>query len=161
METDNFIVEKSQNPSRLLYLKTGLILSGILLLIHLGGQVRVPPLIDYRISLAVCIPLGILLFFGLIRAPITRSLKIDYQSQKIIVNYFSFWKKENLIEIPFNNFKAKVDKSFGVQSYGVKWKLYLIDQDKQVYSLNANEDGFREEQMNTLREKVQKIGKSR
>lgn len=160
METENLFIETSRNLSKLIYLKTGLIIVGVILVIHFSGQWRTPPLIDYRISLVVCSIVGLLLFFGLTQSSQLRSMKIDYQNRKVTVNFLTLWNDENSLQIPFARFSVKVDKSFAVKSYGSKWKLLLFDENKQVYFFFNDESGFDENRINEFADKLKELDKN-
>lgn len=156
MENSIFLLTSDQTVSRMVYLKTAVIVLGIMLIIHLSGQWRTPPLIDAKISLVICTVLGLLLLYGLTRTPYTKSLSIDYDRRKVVISYMTLMKLDNTLEITFAQLSTQMDTSFGVTGYGTKWKIYLLSNQKQVYNLSSRELGFSEEQMNQFVEKIKK-----
>ena len=153
---NNEIITFTAEPTltRLIFLKTALTILAIVAVIHLGGQWRTPPLIDYRLSLAICLILGVLAFLALTRMPLTQKLQIDYQAQKIVIGYLTLTKTVNTLEIPFERLQVKTDTSFSTISYGAKWKAALLLDEQEKYSLFNSESGFSDEQLNEFIEKV-------
>ncbi len=143
--------------TRLIYLKTALIIFGLVLLFHVGGQWRTTPLIDYRISLVFCLIFGLLALYGLTRSPLTQKLKIDYHKQEIVIAYMTLTKPENVLEIPFEHLRVNIDTSFGVTGNGLKWKAILLRDNQEKYSLSDREQGFSEAQLNEFIEKVKAL----
>lgn len=153
---NNEIITFTAEPAltRLVYLKTVLIIFGTISIIHFAGQWRTQPLIDYKISLVICLSLGLLTLYGLTRTPLTQKFQIFNDKQKIVVEYLTLTKTENLLEIPFERLNVKIDTSFGTTSYGSKWKAILLLDGKEKYSLFNDEQGFSEAQMNEFIEKA-------
>ncbi|MVM33086.1 hypothetical protein GO755_23800 [Spirosoma sp. HMF4905] len=147
-QPDLFTLTAEPAFSRLIYGKTAGILLAFVLVIHLAGQWRNPPLIDARLSLLLCSGLGLLFLYGLTRTPFTRSLTLDYGKRAIVITYMTLTKDENTLTIPFDQLNLKTDTSFGVRGNGLAWKVYLLRNQQQVYDLSNTENGFTERQMN-------------
>ena len=156
MNNEIFTLTAEPIISRTVYLKTALIVFGVAAIIHFSGQWRTPPLIDYRISLIICLILGLLALYGLTRSPFTKSLTIDYDKRAVIIKFLTLTKTDNLLEIPFENLGTKTDNSFGITGYGTKWKTSLLLDGKEVYSFFNSEDSFSEEQMDEFIKRIKK-----
>ena len=143
--------------TRWVYGKTALIIIGVLLLLHFSGQWRTPPLINYRISMSICLVLGLFTLFGLTRAPITQRLTIDYGRKMLVIDYMTLTRLDNTLEIPFARLGLNLNKDFGSKVYGSKWRAGLLVDGQEKYALFSSEEGFSEAQLNEFIEKINAI----